>query len=158
MRSWLIAVALGLVAASGCDGHIVEGQEGRRGDPGLDGPDAGTIDDDPLAPDAGPNWEDGSTLADRDCPDDSLVTYRNFGSAFLSAYCNGCHSSQVPMGMRQGAPMGVDFDSLDGVRDFADRIYARAGDGYTTMPPAGSPQPDDRVLLGEWLSCGAPAE
>jgi uncharacterized membrane protein len=60
--------------------------------------------------------------------------------------------------MRHNAPLGVDFETLAKVRTRAERIYARAGDGYETMPPAGGPSAEARLLLGEWLACGMPEE
>jgi uncharacterized membrane protein len=57
--------------------------------------------------------------------------------------------------MRQMAPVGVDFDTLDGARRFPDRIAARAAGGTPTMPPAGGPTIEERALLVEWIRCGA---
>ena len=100
--------------------------------------------------------EPGGLLADRACPDDSFLTYENFGAPFFSEYCTGCHSSQLPAAMRQDAPPGVDFETLDDIRARADAIYQRAADAYSIMPPVGGPSDETRVLLGEWLACGAP--
>ncbi|MEE9386101.1 MAG: hypothetical protein V3V08_22035, partial [Nannocystaceae bacterium] len=63
----------------------------------------------------------------------------------------------VPEGMRQGAPVDVVFDTVGAVRARAERIWARAGDQNSTMPPAGPAGDAERTLLGEWLACGAPA-
>ena len=104
----------------------------------------------------GAPFQEGDTLADRDCPTGSFLDYGNFGSPFFSEYCTGCHSSQIPATMRQGAPAGVDFETIDGIRGRADLIYLRAADGYAVMPPVGGPSGETRVLLGEWLACGAP--
>jgi len=89
------------------------------------------------------------------CPEASILAYDNFGGPFMSQYCTGCHGSAVPEAMRQEAPLGVDFDTLDLIRMQAERIYVRAAD-EDTMPPGGGPHPDDRRLLAEWLLCGAP--
>ena len=96
------------------------------------------------------------TLEGRDCPEDSFLTYANFGSAFFSEYCTGCHSAQLPPRMRQEAPEGIDFETLDKVRAQAASIYLRAADEYDLMPPVGGPSSEARELLGEWLACGAP--
>jgi hypothetical protein len=131
---------------------------------------SGDVGNVPDAPDAAPGaadagadagadasvWHEGMTLADRPCPPDSFLTWRDFGSAFLAEYCRGCHAQDVPKTMRHGAPLTVNFDSVADVRTHAARMYARAGDGYTTMPPAGGPALAARALLGEWLACGAP--
>lgn len=117
------------------------------------GPDSGP---DEGAPPDEPPLGDGTTLEDRACPEESFLDYQNFGSVFFSEYCVGCHSAELPRAMRQDAPEGVDFDGLDKIRERADIIYLRAADAYATMPPVGGPSPDIRVLLGEWLACGAP--
>lgn len=96
-------------------------------------------------------------LADRECPPDSVLTYESFGGPFIYSYCSGCHSKDLPEGMRQEAPMGSDFDTLDATREWSARIWARAADHNLTMPPIGGPDDDEREMLGEWLACGAPA-
>ena len=113
--------------------------------------DAGTLLD---AADVG--WHEGLELADRPCPPDSFLAYDNFGAGFLAENCSGCHGSGVPEAMRQGAPVAIHFDTLAEVRALAPRMYLRAGDGYSTMPPAGGPSGEARQLFGEWLACGAP--
>lgn len=92
----------------------------------------------------------------RDCPKSSPLTYESFGAPFFLDYCTGCHSSKVAEADRRGAPVGVDFDTLDGIRSKLAKIYGRAGDDHTTMPPAGGPNADLRHQLGDWLACGAP--
>ena len=101
--------------------------------------------------------EPPSTLEERACPPDSVLTYESFGGPFMYSYCSGCHSKDLPEGMRQDAPMGADFDTLETTRAWSKRIWARAGDHNLTMPPIGGPGDDEREMLGEWLACGAPA-
>jgi len=84
------------------------------------------------------------------------VGYEDFGGPFLLNWCVGCHSSSLAPEARQGAPYGVDFDTLDGVRAQADRIRAVAVDS-NRMPPLGGPEPAERQTFGEWLDCGAPS-
>jgi uncharacterized membrane protein len=95
-----------------------------------------------------------TSLSARACPEGSLLTYDNFGGPFFSNWCTGCHGSAVAK--RQGAPDGIDFDTLEGIRASAARIWARAADANATMPPAGGPEAEERELLGEWLACGMP--
>jgi hypothetical protein len=102
-----------------------------------------------------PPAEAPETLAERPCPDDSWLTFEDFGGPFLYDWCTGCHSSDMPDGQRQGAPLTVDFDTLEDARAWADRIWARAGDHNATMPPIGGPEETERNALGEWLACGA---
>jgi uncharacterized membrane protein len=96
------------------------------------------------------------SLADRDCPDESDLTYESFGRPFVLNWCAGCHSKDLPEAERQGAPLDSNFDTLKEVRSDAARIWARSADHNLTMPPVGGPEADERVLFGEWLACGAP--
>ena len=131
MRSWPSALALALAAALA----------------------AACGSEDPAEEqDTGP-W---SSLKERPCPEDSFLTYDAFGGPFMITWCNGCHSVDLPDGMRQGASLGVDFDTVEDIRRHATRIWARSGDDNITMPPIGGPDEDERALLGEWLACGAP--
>lgn len=99
-----------------------------------------------------------SSLAERPCPDGSGLRWESFGGPFFFSWCTGCHSIDLAEGLRQGAPLGVDFDDLERIRKHADAIWARAADHNATMPPVGSPSQSERAQLGEWLACGAPAD
>ena len=133
-RTALLGAVLLLAAIAGCT-------SGGEEDPGT----------------ASPTPTGSGTLADRACPTGSVLTYISFGSPFVSDNCTGCHSSALPAGTpRQNAPIDVNFDTVDDVRAWKDRIYLRAADGYATMPPAGGPSVTDRWRLGDWLACGAP--
>ncbi|MEM9190647.1 MAG: hypothetical protein AAGF12_15790 [Myxococcota bacterium] len=115
---------------------------------------AGCSDDDAMMePDLEGPWE---ALTERPCPDESILTYENFGRPFMLDWCTGCHSSQLPEGLRANAPLMIDLETQDFVVAQMERVWARAGDDNETMPPAGGPGPDERRLLGEWLACGAP--
>ncbi len=98
-----------------------------------------------------------TSFDERPCPDETFLTFESFGGPFLISWCSGCHAAGLPEEERQGAPLGVDFDDIEQVRAQAERIWARSGDHNVTMPPVGGPEEDERVLLGEWLACGAPA-
>ena len=95
-------------------------------------------------------------LDERPCPDDSFLTYESFGGPFMLSYCTGCHHSRLPADQRQGAPIEANFDDLEAIRSWADRIWARAADDNATMPPIGAPGAEERARLGQWLACGAP--
>jgi uncharacterized membrane protein len=95
------------------------------------------------------------------CPEDSPLTYENFGQAFVQAYCLRCHSETTAPGARHGAPSDTNFDTLAQLRHHAHHIdeWAAAGPSSvnTLMPPDGSaPSEEERRRLGEWLACGAP--
>lgn len=98
-------------------------------------------------------WND---LDERPCPDDSDLTWENFGGPFVLTYCTGCHHSELPADVRQNAPYAINLETVELVRQNADRMWARAADQNATMPPAGAAADDERELLGEWLACGAP--
>ncbi len=85
----------------------------------------------------------------------SYLDYGNFAAAFTNDWCRGCHGAAVPEGMRQKAPLGVDFDDLEALRHWKERIAIRATGAMPTMPPAGGPSAEERALLGEWIACGA---
>jgi hypothetical protein len=106
--------------------------------------------------DASPADGGWTTLGERPCPKASSLTYENFGAPFFLTWCEGCHSTKIPEGSRQNAPLTMNFNTLDDVRAHKDRIWARAADSNSTMPPAGGPSANDRAMLGEWLACGAP--
>ncbi|WP_224361460.1 c-type cytochrome [Hyalangium versicolor] len=106
--------------------------------------------------------EHGGTATGATCPTSNAPTAQNFGTAFLQDYCLSCHSASATGVARQGAPLAVNFDTLDEVRTQIERIdtHAAAGPGATNteMPPANRPQPtqQERATLGQWLACGAP--
>ena len=108
------------------------------------GNDQGNTADDPLPPPPDP-----------DTCETSYLRYDNFGEPFALDWCRGCHSSAVPAGMRQKAPMGVNFDTQADVARWRERILIRAAGDNPTMPPAGGPADEERALLAEWLGCGA---
>jgi len=107
---------------------------------------------------AGSGDESGesSVITGRNCPPDAFVDAQNFGMPLMLTHCNGCHSASLPESMRQDAPLGIDFDTIEDVREHAERIYARAADNSETMPPVGGPTSEERVWLGDWLACGSP--
>ena len=93
------------------------------------------------------------------CPDDAgSLTYDDFGKPFVESYCVRCHASELTGDARRGAPLGHDFDSLEGILLVADHIdqLAAAGPDHVneTMPPNGDkPSLHEREQLGQWLDC-----
>lgn len=126
-----LAATIGLLALAGCASN-----------------DAPTD----VAPNEGP-W---ASLTERPCPEDSYLDWESFGDPFVRSWCTGCHSSLLAEERREEAPIDVNLDSIEGVREHLERVWVRAGDQNETMPPAGGPGPEERELLGEWLACGAP--
>jgi len=91
---------------------------------------------------------------DPDACETSYLDYDNFGAPFVINWCRGCHSSEVPAGMRQKAPADANFDTLAQVRMWSERIANRAAGTMPNMPPAGGPTAQERALLAEWIACG----
>jgi uncharacterized membrane protein len=86
------------------------------------------------------------------CDRDPPLDWDNWGEAFVSDFCLGCHSSLYAGVDRQDAPRGIDFNTYGDVLHWGDRIQARAVDAMD-MPPAGGPSEEERRLLEEWLVC-----
>jgi hypothetical protein len=92
------------------------------------------------------------------CPEDSQLTYENFGQPFMTKYCTRCHDSAKTGAARHGAPSFHDFDTLFGVLAVADHIDETAAAGPAAvnegMPEDGlKPTSIERRRLGEWLAC-----
>lgn len=78
------------------------------------------------------------------CSEDSTLTYENFGKDVIDTNCNECHDTRSPR-----------LTSLAKIREMKDEILDQAV--YTDAMPEESGMPlQQRELLGEWLSCGAP--
>lgn len=84
------------------------------------------------------------------------LNWTNFGEALFTSHCTGCHHALNPEVDREGAPLGVDFDTWQGVTEHLDLIEARTVPEDGGMPPAGPLSAEDRAMLAEWISCGAP--
>ncbi len=102
----------------------------------------------------GTDYAPPSTLPDDTC-ETSILTYENFGEAFMLDWCRGCHSAAIPEGMRQDAPIEFNFEDVDVIRELAPVITEKATGEMPVMPPAAGPSDEERALLAEWLACGA---
>lgn len=91
-----------------------------------------------------------SAIASRECPKESILRYENFGAPFFDTNCTGCHSSELPAAARGNAPVGSNFDTVEGIRSALVRIYARSADANQTMPPAVVLTSAERRQLGGW--------
>lgn len=87
------------------------------------------------------------------CVHDPPLTYSNFGQAFMGKNCTGCHHSLLVPEQRNGAPVGIDFDTYPGVLEYADRVGARSLGEAPSMPPTGGVPDQDLANLAEWLAC-----
>ena len=142
-----LAVVLLWLAACGDAGDASTGETGATTSTGSTGGDS--------SGDVSTTGEPAS-LDERPCPEDSVLSSENFGAPFMLTHCTGCHHSSLPASERAGAPLAIDFDTIDRVRMHAPRVWARAADHNATMPPLGGPPQEERTRLGEWLACGAP--
>ena len=87
----------------------------------------------------------GISAEDLRCPPDSTLTYVNFGAPFLEDNCLSCHTSkQAPLLTTHSAVLANKAKIL------------RAAVTSSEMPDDGSLRLEQRRLLGEWLTCGAP--
>ncbi len=138
---------LALLLASGCGGTEDEAAavvpEGAGGQAGHD------------------HHHDAGVATGALCPAVDPPTWDDFGRPFVEQYCNRCHAAAVVGAARESAPVGVDFDTVEGVRASAEQIDLAAGMGpqahNDAMPPDGAtPTHEERMRLAEWLACGAP--
>lgn len=90
-------------------------------------------------------------------PDDGLpdmVTYTTHIKPLMDTHCIQCHATFHQGADRNGAPVGVNFDTYADARSSADRGDARIQAG--TMPPAAGLSAYDRSLFRRWVQQGAP--
>ena len=84
----------------------------------------------------------------------SPLTYQTAGQPYIENWCRGCHGADVPITMRQRAPLGMNFDTLAEVR--AQLVPIATTTANATMPPQGGPSDGERAMMLQWLRCGAP--
>jgi mono/diheme cytochrome c family protein len=100
----------------------------------------------------------GDSGTGSDCPTASAPTYVTFGKTFFDTYCTSCHSSARTGTMRGGAPAGLNYDTLEGIRKDLSGIDGEAAagpNGTNTGMPISLPRPSDaeRTTLGQFLAC-----
>ncbi|MBK6688073.1 MAG: hypothetical protein IPG45_26595 [Deltaproteobacteria bacterium] len=95
--------------------------------------------------------DEGSDLGE--CPPSSM-TQQVAGRTVVTQRCSSCHSSTLTGAARQNAPVGVDYDTLAGIRANTTKGYEQASAG--TMPPTGALSATDLENLRIYLACGAP--
>lgn len=90
------------------------------------------------------------------CEHGTYLTYNNFGNSFLGNYCTSCHHSALTEGLRNGAPLEVDFDTSYLAQLWRASILVKAAGEAATMPPSQDVPAQERREFAEWLNCGAP--
>ncbi len=85
-------------------------------------------------------------------------TWATVGAPFMLTWCTPCHGPALAEEDRQGAPMGLDFDTHAKAVAMQARIQARVLDsaGVSPMPPMGGPSDAELEALQAWLDCGMP--
>ena len=86
--------------------------------------------------------------------DCATVTVPVFSDVAAFASCNGCHSSAVLEGDRQGAPANVNFDTYEAAVANIDKAMEEVAEG--AMPPNGALATADADALYAWGQCGKP--
>ena len=97
---------------------------------------------------------DTSVLAVDRC-DEATMQDGSAGRSFLLKHCTSCHSSHLVESSRYSAPLGVDLDTITGVRTHGDNVSSRVLD-YSMPPSGGLPQQAIDEFV-EWIDCGAPS-
>jgi uncharacterized membrane protein len=88
-------------------------------------------------------------------PSGASVTYESDIQLFLDRVCVRCHDSRKSLFERNGAPLGVDFDTYEGAVRNAVRANARIQED--TMPPGGGVVTDEeRQEFQQWVDDGTP--
>jgi uncharacterized membrane protein len=80
------------------------------------------------------------------------VTYTGQIKALLDSSCIGCHASTLQGAARNGAPLGVNFDSYAAAHQSASRANARIQAG--TMPKSGPLTAQEKALFLAWIDQG----
>lgn len=94
---------------------------------------------------AGCDDSTGITAADIACPPGSTLTYASYGQAVIDSECLECHTT------RERPHLTTQAD----VQAHADEIIEEAV-FHSSMPDDGSMTNEERIMLGQWLTCGAP--
>ena len=87
----------------------------------------------------------------------STIAYEMEGIALMRTYCTSCHSQYLSGQKRYGAPSDMNFDTLAGIRMWAEESATRIAE-QGDMPPGGGMHSHEQETLSKWLACGAPGE
>ena len=87
------------------------------------------------------------------CDPESPPTWADVEPLFAD-HCTECHSTTNESSSRQGAPIGIDYDSAESSRLNSDLTWQMI---VTERMPLKAPMPHEEALLvWDWLSCGGP--
>lgn len=79
------------------------------------------------------------------------LTWESYGEGAIAQWCGGCHSAALAEPLRNGAPSGVDFDTVDDVATHVSAIITVLEAG--TEPPGEGMPADERDRMLSWLAC-----
>jgi uncharacterized membrane protein len=99
---------------------------------------------------------DGDGDGDIDCDAADAPTYENYGREFVANHCLTCHSAEKEGTFRLGAPVGVDFDTVEEIRADSDAVHELTVVKKTMPFGTSSLTDEERQEFGAWLDCGAP--
>ena len=81
-----------------------------------------------------------------------LVTYVDDIQPLLETHCLLCHSADNQGVDRNGAPIGINFDTYEDIIIWVNETSLRIQSG--TMPPTGGIPQDERILFQRWIDDG----
>jgi uncharacterized membrane protein len=87
----------------------------------------------------------GITAAAITCPTNNTLTYENFAKDLVATKCLSCHSGKERPTLATQALLKSNTNDI-----LQEAVYT------TSMPEEGDLTNDERLKLGQWLSCGAP--
>ena len=87
------------------------------------------------------------------CNPDNSTNWSDVEPLF-AMHCIDCHSSALDASMRQGAPIGVDYDTAETARLNSDMTWQMIA--TERMPLQDSVPHEEALLIWDWLSCGGP--
>jgi len=89
---------------------------------------------------------------DDDVDVDGGVTYTEHVAPILDASCISCHAGHLEGADRNGAPVGVNFDTYEAAVESGDAANTRIQAG--SMPPSGPLSDDDKAIFQHWVDEG----
>jgi uncharacterized membrane protein len=95
-------------------------------------------------------------VSKRDCSTlEPVPTFEDLQRGILQI-CHRCHSAQVSGAARNGAPDGVNFDTYEEFKVFADTASFLVEKRVMPFPDGGGPTEAQRRELYAWAACGTP--
>lgn len=94
---------------------------------------------------------DGDGGPNVDC---STAAVPKFSEMTAWAKCTNCHSSTLAPAARGSAPTGIDFDTVDTARKWAQAAMNEVYAG--SMPLGATMSEDEKTQIYNWASCDTP--